>query len=45
MDFIPPSLEQKWVEMACNVNFVYGSRKSENSQDYALGNLNEIIRS
>jgi hypothetical protein len=40
----PPLLEQNDLKLVCNVNNVYGNLKSENSQDYALRNLNEILR-
>jgi hypothetical protein len=31
----PPSPEQKWFELVCNVNIVYRNLMSENFQDYA----------
>ncbi len=30
-----PSLSKSGLKLVCNVNIVYGDRKSENSQDYA----------
>ncbi len=31
----PPPLSKSGLKLVCNVNFVYGNLKSENSQDYA----------
>jgi hypothetical protein len=38
-----PPLSKSGFKLVFNVNNVYGNLKSENSQDYMLRNLNEIV--